>query len=65
MNLVASPIDERQRAFTGTATESFEGFGMPAEFYSIAALELIPALRIVTEPPAQIGGWRNLLDPLV
>jgi hypothetical protein len=65
MNLVGGPVDERHWSLAGTASKTLEGFGMLDELCAIAASELIPALRIMAEPPPQIGGGRNFLDPIV
>ena len=65
MDFVLGRVDERDWAFAGTPMEIPKGFGSTGELQAIAAAELVPALRVVSEPPAQIGGWRDFLDPLV
>ena len=65
VDFVPGRVDQRHWAFAGTAVEVPKGFGMPGELQAVAAAELIPALRIMSEPPAQIRSWRDFLDPLV
>ena len=65
VDFVLGRVDERDWAFAGTPMEIPKGFGSTGELQAIAAAELVPALRVVAEPPAQIGGWRDFLDPLV
>lgn len=65
MDSVARRVDERDRSFAGAAAQILDRLPMGGELSAIAAPELVPATRIMVEPPAQFGGWRDLLEPLV
>lgn len=65
MNVIAGRVDERDRAIAGTTAKILQRLGMPGELRPIAAAELLPTFRIMSEPGAQLSGRRDLLDPLV
>ena len=65
VNLVPGRIDEGDRTLAGAAAEILQYLRMPGEFRAVAAAELVPAVRVMAEPGAELGARRDLLDPFV
>ena len=65
MGLVARTIDECHRPDGCAAYELGQGLrrGMFAQFAPIARGKLVPARRVVSEPAAQFGAGRDVLEP--
>ena len=54
---------QRHRLSIGQFTNLIQQCRMLAQFLCLAASELRPAIRIMTEPFAQVVTWRNLFQP--
>src|SRR5579875_125000 len=64
VRLVVRGIDEGQRTLPRHIAQSAEQRALPRELVPVTAAELLPALRIVSEPLAQLVARRDVLHPL-
>src|SRR5688500_16163345 len=55
--------DQGDMASLGSLGELLECVRTLFEFPSVTPLELIPLVRIVSEPFSQVGAWRQVLEP--
>src|SRR5690349_6974118 len=65
MHLVARPEDERHASPRRERCDLSQQVAALTQLPFVAPLELGPLLRIVSEPPPQRRGWRELFHPLV
>ena len=65
MGLVLRGKDQGQGALPGKTAEARQHFAMAGELRTIAAAEFGPSLRVMPEPFAELGAWRDVLEPIV
>src|SRR5262245_30531376 len=58
-------VDERDRTLPGSRQDRLPCFRMRIELASVASTKLVPFVRIVAEPPAQLGAGADLFQPSV
>src|SRR5437868_53037 len=63
--LVPRRVDQRDRAFPGLQPQQLHGLGLLLELSPVAPPELVPLLRLVAEPLAQLGTRGGGLQPQV
>jgi hypothetical protein len=65
MLLITRAKNKRERPFASQATQFIELFAMMLKLARVAASELIPAIDVVSEPPPQLGAWRDIAEPVI
>ena len=65
VSLVPGRIDEGDRTLAGAAAQILQRILVMGQLRAVAAAKLVPAVGVMTEPSAELGARRNLLDPFV
>ena len=62
---VVRAVQQSHRILTRGLKDGLPCSGGAIEFGKIPATELLPLLRVVTEPLSQFGAWRDILEPAI
>jgi hypothetical protein len=65
MNFIMSRKDERNPARLGASAQLVELFPVSTNLICVSPSKFLPAGRIVSEPIAQHGTWRDVLIPRI